>query len=636
MKFIVPSARVIDTVNDERRINFATQLRCLEQYISTTRTLLQKSLNAPQHQLLIRHERLNCTLGDTSFMFRLIDDDSITIKPADKNLGLVLVDTAWYDAELSRMLRDRQTYAPFNQKVNINGKSQSCSVTKLPSLLYDELQRVIDRHRHILEAWNPDLSTQICKYAKSKIKRGDAIVPNIYLLIKVHKPKGLCGRPIVPCTRWVTTPASVLADHLLQEILRDANLTHLVKDTKSFVNELERMHTLPADGVFLTGDIGSLYTNIDTPLGLRLVREFLQEQKVVTGQIEWIMDLLSFVMHHSYLAFKGKVYHQRDGTAMGTTVAPTYANIVVYMLERRMLASFGPELILYRRYLDDVLVYVHPDHLDRVKTCLNGLHPKLVFEFASDPAEAAFLDLHIFKGTRFAAKGLLDLRVHQKKMNLYLYIPFHSYHTDAAKRSFIQTELMRYIRNTSDQRHYNDLKRIFYTRLRDRGYPDRFLQPVFAGIFYSDRVYFLCPSNQLLTHPDIHRVPPRSTCLIRRLARAQRVDSNAGRPPVFVIPFSPLSRHISIRSILLQHWDLVQGRPPIMAYQSQPSLATRLVYQKAKKQQEASARRLQSSVSVSATQSQLRFSPSQQPPRLTPTHIIHQDNGPQPMELSSQ
>ena len=37
-------------------------------------------------------------------------------------------------------------------------------------------------------------------------------------------------------------------------------------------------------------------------------------------------------------------------------------------------------------------------------------------------------------------------------MNLYLYIPYNSFHTDAMKRSFIQTELMRYIRNSSDRR----------------------------------------------------------------------------------------------------------------------------------------------------------------------------------------
>ena len=62
-------------------------------------------------------------------MHRLIEDDSITIKPADKNLGLVLVDTSWYDQELTRMLQDRQTYVPFKQTVTINGITHKCSVS---------------------------------------------------------------------------------------------------------------------------------------------------------------------------------------------------------------------------------------------------------------------------------------------------------------------------------------------------------------------------------------------------------------------------------------------------------------------------------------------------------------------------
>ena len=80
---------------------------------------------------------------------------------------------------------------------------------------------------------------------------------SFYLLIKVHKPKGLCGRPIVPCTRWITTPASVLVDHLLQEIVKKANIPWLVKDTKSFVNELEHKRVHQRDGVFVTADIAS-------------------------------------------------------------------------------------------------------------------------------------------------------------------------------------------------------------------------------------------------------------------------------------------------------------------------------------------------------------------------------------------
>ena len=118
-----------------------------------------------------------------------------------------------------------------------------------------------------LELWNPKHGKRALQYLTSTVTQTNCAVPKIYLLIKVHKAAGLSGRPIVPSTRWLTTPASVLVDHLLQEVMREAAIPHIVKDTKSFVNELESMHTTMNDGIFLTADIASLYTNIDTEDG---------------------------------------------------------------------------------------------------------------------------------------------------------------------------------------------------------------------------------------------------------------------------------------------------------------------------------------------------------------------------------
>jgi hypothetical protein len=398
----------------------------------------------------------------------------------------------------------------------------------------------------------------------------------------------------VPATRWLTTPASVVVDHLLQEILRDAQVPHIVRDTKSFINELE--HTpLPPDGVFLTADVASLYTNIDTPLGLKLVRQFLVKQKVPPARIELIMDLLTFVMSNSYLSFQGQHYKQIDGTAMGTACAPTYANIVVYMLEQPLLDEFGKLIFLYRRFLDDVFVYVAASAATPLMDRLNKLHHKLRFEFSGPhPSEAAFLDLHLYKGARFATRALLDLRVHQKKMNLYLYIPYLSFHPPAMKRAFIQTELMRYIRNSSDQDDYSKLKQIFYQRLRDRGYPHAFLQPLFPNIHYSDRSYFLWPSAELSRHPLLTSQPPRSECLLRRLRRQQQPSPTAvpTTPLVFVLPYSPLATAVQPRPLLLRYWQLLcdafgyQLPRPILAYQSAPSLLKQLVYLRARRLEE--------------------------------------------------
>lgn len=587
------SSNSIPFLEQRHADQFPMEISALNTYREDTSHRLQQAVEHPHHQLLTRHQAPNHSAHDRAFLRRLMDDASVTIKPADKNLGLALVDSTWYDAEIERMLSDRITYTPLELVHRRNG--ESWTEPALHSHLARELLLLANTHRNTIAEWMPAMTDKIDTFMKQSVKTNDCKLPALYLLIKCHKPK-LSGRPIVPSTHWFTSPASVLLDHCLQGIVASANIPWLVRDTKSFVRELEHI-SIPLwardDGILLTADIGSLYTNIDTQLGVSLVNDFLVEQGIDTHRIRMLLDLLKFVMNNSYLTVKGKVYLQIDGTAMGTSCAPIYANIVVYMLERKLVLELTHRgaLHIYRRFLDDVFAFVSRQDAQTLMLGMNNLHPKLKFEFVSNSAEAAFLDLHITKGKRFTASGVFDLSVHQKKMNLYLYIPFDSFHTDAMKRSFIQTELMRYIRNSSDREAYLALKQLFFWRLRARGYPIEFLRAIFDSVFYGDRAYFLATASEAESMHELRQIPALSACLLKRRARTkqQRQATPACfSPPVFIIPFSPLSRVVPTRRILLLRWNQLNAAlqatlpPPIMAYQSLPNLTRILVFQRAK------------------------------------------------------
>jgi hypothetical protein len=128
-----------------------------------------------------------------------------------------------------------------------------------------------------------------------------------------------------------------------------------------------------------------------------------------------------------------------------------------------------------------------------MKRRFNGLHPNIIFNFDfSETAE--FLDLMIYKGPRFQRTGHLDLKVHQKVLNLYLYIPFISFHPRHQFRGLIKTELIRYVRNCSDIDSYIDMKRKFFSRLKSRGYPTKFLRQHYNIVRYQDRNLYLQPT----------------------------------------------------------------------------------------------------------------------------------------------
>lgn len=600
------SQHAIDHLVDSQRQNYAAEFRLLDTYRTATLNALTAHAHSVSSYTLTRQPH-NCSRADLRFLQRLMTDASITIKPADKNLGLVLVSTDWYHAEITRMLNDRTTYQPLKHFATVQkgqrGRRQILSLPQLQVELATNLKALATTSAGSLKLWNPNLCDQVQQYLTSSVTLDTCAVPAIYLLIKVHKSSGLCGRPIVPSTRWLTTPASVVVNHLLREILHEAAIPHLVKDTKSFVSELEG-RTMPpgaAAAEFVTADIASLYTNIDTEDGLIQVRRFLILQNVSARHSELIMSLLEFVMRNSYLCYRDGVWYQCDGTAMGTSCAPPYADIVVYMRERDVLNDMHQVILAYYRYLDDIFALIVAAAVPEFQHRMNNLHPRLRFEFVVDAHSAAFLDLHIFKGPRFLEHGVLDLSVHQKKMNLYLYIPYRSFHTDAMKKSFILTELMRYIRNSSSIEGFLALRKLFFQRLRDRGYPSSFLEEVFTTVFYSDRQYFLWPSKELLEHPNLDSKPPRSKTLIRRVERLRAAaaisadgDYAAQQPSVFIVPYSPLTRLLPTRTLLTQRWSLVRDAlndsylaPPIIAYQSAPSLLTTLVFQRARRLEEA-------------------------------------------------
>lgn len=581
-----------------REDSLGLDLRFVDQYRDFTQPLLAQAALRESRRLLSQRYRINFKPKEMEFIRCLIENTSITCKPADKNLGLVLVDTDWYVEELLRMLGDRVTYS-----IVPTGSHPAKTLVKLQDHLLVELGQLAKKHENTIKSYDPEHAKLIMTFLEERVTKSGktaAVIPTIYGIVKVHKPR-LSMRPIVPCTRSVTTPASVVVDELLQRVLRDARIPWLVKDTKSLIVELEALVLPTVDGIFVTADIASLYTNIDTIDGLRTIDAFLCEQRVPFDLQRLIMDLLTFVMRNSYLSFRNTTYRQIDGTAMGTACAPTYANIYVFMKEKQVVADLTGALRVYKRFLDDIFAFIAADRVDEFKARMNQLHPKLKFDFVTHSSEAVFLDLAIHKGKRFYESTIFDLRVHQKSMNLYLYIPWNSFHTDAAKQSFIQTELMRYVRNSSDREDYLKIKKVFYVRLRDRGYPQSFLRPLFTdAVFYADRHYFLYPSDQLMKHPTIFSHPPKSTCLLKRLARVERAGCGAEAPPVFITSDNPLTRSVPIRKILSHYWsiltDINPNLPrPIIAYRTWPSLAAMLVFQKAKRNEAARVKRITSS-----------------------------------------
>lgn len=437
----------------------------IETWLTQTNTLLNNILDGP-----LPRRSLNISPKQNEFLQQLRNNPSIVIKPADKNLGLTLLDRTTYDNEALRQLSDRATYE---------------LVAHIP------LESIYNKITTIFNA--PSIDPNIRKFIARKITPQTAKTPLFYHLPKVHKTI-LAGRPIVPSHSSITAPTSTWIDHVLQPYVK--SIPTVAPDSTSVLNALEQTRIHHPQCTLITADVSSLYTNIPTHTGIAFTRKFLNDtvEDSLTKQefINTVIQALTVVLTNNYFSFNDSLYLQKIGTAMGTPAAVVYANIFMYILEKQVLGQFSSSVLFYRRYLDDIFAILS-DRPQQFIDALSRRHPSIKLETTMSSSSVNFLDLHIFKGPRFAQTGILDTSVHQKQLNSYLYLPYSSFHPPHSKGGLIVTELMRYVRNCSSFSDYIDIKHTFYFRLRARGYPINFLRFFFNKVRYADRARLLQP-----------------------------------------------------------------------------------------------------------------------------------------------
>jgi hypothetical protein len=99
---------------------------------------------------------------------------------------------------------------------------------------------------------------------------------------------------------------------------------------------------------------------------------------VLSAELELYLNLLEWVLRHNYCIFKGIIYKQIKGTAMGTPVAPTYANFVMFDIEHPLLEHLPASF--YRRYIDDLFAIIARNTAHIFVTNFNKVYPSIQLE----------------------------------------------------------------------------------------------------------------------------------------------------------------------------------------------------------------------------------------------------------------
>ena len=280
--------------------------------------------------------------------------------------------------------------------------------------------------------WNGDPTTQFQRTLSSLVNSFNAevreevvsLIPsapkpgNFYTLPKIHKLKSLVskeqpntddlqdhevfeitrqqrilvpGRPIVSGIGTLTEYISAYVDRFLQPLL--FTIPSYIQDSTDFLNKLNAIPSLDEGVILVTMDVSALHTNIPHDEGV-LACDKLMAAKGITQHTE-LSQLIKFILEHNNFIFNDRHYLQVKGTAMGTRMAPSYANIFMHYLEQQIITLSPCKPCFYVRYIDDIFMLWDKGEkeLNNFFSLANDFHGSIKFTTQSSTDQIPFLDI---------------------------------------------------------------------------------------------------------------------------------------------------------------------------------------------------------------------------------------------------
>ena len=385
----------------------------------------------------------NISAEERKALQSLRNNRDIIIKKVDKGGGIVIMDTLYYVEKVNQCLSNPNVY----KKVDI--KVIKTAMNKVKSF-------IVRNEKYFDKKGNESLYIRLFDfkaasfYGLPKIHKSISIqnimkeTNNIY--VKLDAPGDLPFRFITAGPASPTSKLSEFLDILLKPFLQV--IPAYIRDTTDFLNKMPQFSEEEVGDIsIVTCDVRDMYTNIKQSLGLKAVRYWLTNFPTLLHKrftVDFVIEALEIVLNNSQFVFNDQCYNLISGTATGTTVAPTYANLTMGFLEvdlyKKVFERFGESThnyvkLYWKRFLDDGQIMWKKSFgpIEEFVNILNSLDSNIQFTHECSDVGLSFLNVFLYIENN---KLLTD--IYYKNTDSHDYLPFNSCHPRHIKENILK------------------------------------------------------------------------------------------------------------------------------------------------------------------------------------------------------
>ena len=235
-------------------------------------------------------------------------------------------------------------------------------------------------------------------------------------------------------------------------------------------------------------DVASLYTNIPNEQGIEAVRDTLSRLRPVTDKpsTEHILTMLRKVLTMNNFEFAGRHFLQVGGTAMGTKVAPSFANTYIGWFERNHVYTYHKQPLLWVRFIDDIFqIWQHGlEEFRLFENRLNNCEDSIKFETDISETAVHFLDTTV---TLCKVSNRINTNLYTKPTDAHNYLSYKSCHPRNCKSAIPYSQFLRLKRICSKEEDFLTNARQMAGYFIKANYPPQVIQKSFSKAYHIDR-----------------------------------------------------------------------------------------------------------------------------------------------------